>query len=105
MKAIVHEKYGSPEVLQLKEIEKPKPKDNEVLIRIHAATVGLSDIMTRKGVPLLTRFFTGLGKPKNPIPGAEFSGEIEAIGNDVKLFKKSDQVLGVDLSGLGAYAE
>ncbi len=61
--------------------------------------------MTRKGAPFLTRFFTGLVRPKNPILGAEFAGEIEAVGNDVKLFKKGDQVFGADLSGLGAYAE
>jgi NADPH:quinone reductase-like Zn-dependent oxidoreductase len=105
MKAIVYEKYGPPEVLQLKEVERPVPKDNEVLIRVYAATVGLSDLMTRKGAPFLTRFFTGLVRPKNPILGAEFAGEIEAVGNDVKLFKKGDQVFGADLSGLGAYAE
>ena len=61
--------------------------------------------MTRKGAPFVTRFFTGLIRPKNPIPGAEFSGEIEAIGNDVKRFRKGDPVFGADLSGLGAYAE
>jgi len=105
MKAVICTKYGPPEVLQLKEVDKPIPKNNEVLIRIHAATVSLSDIINRKGTPFLARFFTGLGWPKNPIPGAEFSGEIEAIGNDVKSFKKGDQVLGVDLTSLGAYAE
>jgi NADPH:quinone reductase-like Zn-dependent oxidoreductase len=105
MKAIVCTKYGPPEVLQLKEVDKPTPKDNEVLIRIHAATVGLSDLMTVKGAPFVTRFFTGLMRPKNPIPGAEFSGKIEAIGNDVKRFKEGDQVFGDDLTGLGAYAE
>jgi NADPH:quinone reductase-like Zn-dependent oxidoreductase len=105
MKAIVYTKYGPPDVLQLKEVEKPMPKYNEVLIRIHAATVGLSDLMTRKGAPFFARFFTGLIMPKNPIPGAEFAGEIEAVGKDVKLFRKGDQVFGADLSGLGAYAE
>ena len=105
MKAIVYQKYGPPDVLELKEVEKPIPKDNEVLIRVCAATIGISDVMTRKGAPFLTRFFTGIIRPKNPISGAEFSGEIEAIGNDVKRFKKGDQVFGADLSGLGAYAE
>jgi NADPH:quinone reductase-like Zn-dependent oxidoreductase len=105
MRAVVCIKYGPPEVLQLKEVEKPIPRDNEVLIRIHAATVAPSDLMTRKGAPFLVRFFTGLIVPKNPIPGAEFAGEIEAVGKDVKLFNKGDQVIGVDLSGLGAYAE
>ena len=87
MKAIVYTEYGPPDVLQLKEVEEPVPKDNEVLIRVYAATVGLSDLMTLKGAPFFARFFTGLIRPKNPIPGAEFSGEIEAIGKDVKRFK------------------
>jgi NADPH:quinone reductase-like Zn-dependent oxidoreductase len=105
MKAIVCAKYGPPEVLQLKEVEKPVPKDNEVLIRVYAATVGLSDVMTRKGAPFSTRFFTGLVRPKNSILGAEFAGEIEAVGKDVTLYKKGEQVFGADLSSLGAYAE
>jgi NADPH:quinone reductase-like Zn-dependent oxidoreductase len=105
MKTIVCTRYGPPDVLKLQEVEKPVPKDNEVLIKIHAATVGLSDVMTREGAPFLTRFFTGLIRPKNPILGAEFAGEIEAVGRDVKQFKNGDQVFGVDLSGLGAYAE
>ena len=105
MKAIVCTKYGPPKVLQLKEVEKPVPKDNEVRIRVYAATVGLSDVMTRKGAPFLTRFFTGLVRPKNSILGAEFAGEIEAVGKDVTLYKKGDQVFGADLSSLGAYAE
>ena len=105
MKAIVYQKYGPPDVLELKEVEKPTPKDNEVLIKVYAATVGISDLMTIKGAPFFARFFTGLIRPKNSIPGAEFSGEIEAIGNDVKRYKKGDPVFGVDLIGLGAYAE
>jgi D-arabinose 1-dehydrogenase-like Zn-dependent alcohol dehydrogenase len=105
MKAIVCTRYGPPDVLQLQEVEKPVPKDNELLIRIYAATVGLSDVMTREGAPFLTRFFTGLTRPKNPILGAEFAGEIEAVGRDVKRFRNGDPVFRVDLSGLGAYAE
>jgi len=88
MKAVVCTNYGPPEVLQLKEVAKPAPKDNEVLIKIRAALVGLSDLMTREGAPFAVRFFTGLMAPKNPIPGAEFAGEIEAVGKDVRLFKE-----------------
>ena len=69
MKAIVCTKYGSPDVLQLKEVEKPTPKDNEVLIRIYATTATPSDCVNRKGDPFISRFFTGLKRPKNPILG------------------------------------
>ncbi len=103
MKAIVCTKYGPPEVLQLKDVEKPSPKGNEVLIRIHAATLNATDPIIRKGEPYVSRIFTGLTNPKNPIPGTELAGEIEAVGADVKLFKEGDQVFAQ--TDFGAHAE
>jgi NADPH:quinone reductase-like Zn-dependent oxidoreductase len=87
MKAIITTKYGPPEVLQLKDIEKPVPKKNEVLIQIRAASVTAADTMMRKGSPWLGRLFIGLTKPKNPISGTGFSGVIETIGQDVNNFR------------------
>ena len=104
MKAIVSTKYGPPDVLQLKEVEKPAPKDNEVLIKMHASTVTAVDCTFRQGKPFIGRFFSGLRKPKNPIQGTELAGEIETVGKDVKLFRKGDQVFGTGM-GYGVYAE
>ena len=109
MKAIVCTKYGPPEVLQLQEVAKPTPKDNEVLIRVHATTVTKYDCWARSstaptGFELLSRIASGIRKPKQPILGTELAGEIEAVGKDVTLFKKGDQVFAF-LMNLGAYAE
>ena len=111
MKAIVYHKYGAPDVLQLDEVETPKPRNTEVLIRIHATTVTAGDVNARgftfvpPGLGPLARMMLGLRKPKRQILGVELAGEIEAVGRDVKQFKEGDQVFGIDGNGFGAYAE
>lgn len=105
MKAIVCTKYGSPDVLQLKEVAKPTPKDNEVLIRIFAAAVGPADCAFRKGDPFIIKLVYGLRRPKHPIRGTELAGEIETVGKDVKCFKVGDQVFGLSATTSGAHAE
>jgi NADPH:quinone reductase-like Zn-dependent oxidoreductase len=106
MKAIVCNKYGSPDVLRFEEVEKPIPKDNQVLVKVHASSLNYGNLVLLKGEPFLARFAFGLTKPKYPIPGGDIAGRVEAVGKDVKQFKPGDEVFG-DLSscGWGGYAE
>lgn len=104
MKAIVCTKYGPPEVLHLKEVEKPTPRDNEVLVRIEATVTAPSDCAFRKGDPFISRLFTGFAKPKK-IPGDVLAGIIEAVGKDVKSFKEGDRIYGSSGTNFGTNAE
>jgi len=105
MKAVVYTKYGSPDVLQLKEVEKPNPKDNEVLIRIVATTVNRTDCGFRNPEYLAVRLVGGLFKPKKKILGSELAGVVEIIGKNVKTFKPGDAVFGLSTFNFGTHAE
>ncbi len=104
MKAIVYSKYGPPDVLQLREVEKPVPRDNEILVKVHAASVNPADWHTMRGKPLLTRLTSGLFKPKNQILGIDIASEVETVGKNVTEFKPGDAVFG-DCGWGGAFAE
>jgi len=105
MKASYHSKYGQPSVLQIKKLEKPIPKNDEILVKVYAATVNRTDCANLLAKPFIMRFSNGLFKPKKTIPGTDFSGVIEDIGEDVTAFKKGDKVFGFDDSGLKSHAE
>jgi len=105
MKAAVSKKYGSPDVIQLMEIDKPVPKDNEVRVKLYATTVNRTDCGLRAAHPFITRFVTGFLRPKNTVLGSEFTGVIDAIGGSVKSLHKGDKVFGINSSKYGAHAE
>jgi len=104
LKAIIYTKYGPPEVLQLKEVEKPVPKDNEVLVKIIAASANPADWHMIRGEPVFARVIFGLFKPKKMIPGIDIAGQVEAVGKNVKEFRSGDEVFG-DTGWGGAFAE
>ena len=105
MKAAIRTQYGPPDVLTIREIEKPEPKDNEVLVKVHATTVNRTDCAILMAQPFIMRFITGLFKPKSPITGTDFAGEIEDVGKNVTLFKAGDKVWGFHDDGLGTHAQ
>jgi len=105
MKAIVTTKYGAPEVLQMQEVEKPVPGENEILIKIHSTSVSSGDARMRRADPFVIRLIFGFSKPKKSIPGVVVAGEIEAVGSSVSRFKVGDQVFGSSGMAFGAHAE
>ncbi len=105
MKAVVFTGYGSPDVLELKEVKKPIPKDNEILIKIYATTVNRTDDAFIRGKPFFSRFVTGFFKPKRSIPGTEFAGRIEEVGKDVSSFNVGDRVFGFTELLYGTHAQ
>jgi len=105
MKAVIYTKYGPPDVLELKEVEKPVPENNEVLIKIFATTVNRTDCATIRAIPFFMRIATGLFKPEKQIPGTEFAGEVEGVGENVSSLKAGDRVFGFDDQGAGAHAQ
>jgi len=106
MKAIIYTEYGSPDVLQLMDVEKPSPKDNEVLIKVHAASANPADWHLMRAEPFLARLENGLLKPKNPRLGADLAGRVEAVGKNITQFQAGDDVFGgMPLDGLGSFAE
>ena len=99
MKAVVYSQYGPPEVLQHKEVKKPVPDDNEVLVRVCATTVNRTDCANLRAKPFIMRFALGFFKPRNQIPGTEFAGDIETVGKAVTSFKAGDKIFDFDDSG------
>jgi NADPH:quinone reductase-like Zn-dependent oxidoreductase len=106
VKAIVYTEYGPPDVLQLQEVEKPTPKEDKVLVKVHASSVNYANLAAVGGKPFVSRLWSGLLEPKDKIPGGDIAGRVEAVGRNVKQFQPGDEVFG-DLAdcGFGAFAE
>jgi len=105
MKAAVHTRYGPPDVVRILEVEKPTAKDNELLVKVHATTVNRTDCGYRSAKPFISRFFTGLVRPRATVLGNEFAGQVEAVGSGVTSFAVGDRVFGFTGLRSGAHAE
>ena len=106
MKAIVYTEYGSADVLQLREVDKPAPKEDQVLVKVYAVSVNSADLHLLRAEPFLVRLSAGLFKPKNEILGADIAGRVEAVGRNVTHFKPGDEVFGdISAGGFGGFAE
>jgi NADPH:quinone reductase-like Zn-dependent oxidoreductase len=105
MKAATYSRYGPPSVLNIQEVLRPIPIDNEVLVRVQATTVNRTDCAMLRAKPFIIRFFTGLRRPRNPVPGTAFAGEVVAIGKDVTTYRAGDRVFGFNDRGLSTYAQ
>jgi len=105
MKAVIYTRYGPPDVLQVKEVDKPEPKADEILVRVYATTVNRTDNATTKAIPFIARLITGLFRPRKQTPGTEFAGKVEAVGTQVNSLKTGDRVFGFDDLGTGSQAE
>ena len=103
MKAVVYRCYGSPDVLSLEDVEKPTPADDEVLVRVHAASVNPLDWHYMRGSPYIMRLGSGLGAPKDTRMGVDYAGVVEAVGSDVQMFKPGDEVFGGRGGAFGQY--
>lgn len=105
MKAYIHKQYGSPDLLNLEDVEIPVPGDEEMLIKVHATTVNRTDCAMLRAKPFIMRFLTGVMKPSNPILGTDFAGEVEAVGKKVDAYRTGDRIFGFDDSGLSSHAQ
>src|SRR5438093_9583752 len=103
MKAIAYDKYGSFDVLALRDIDKPAVQDGEVLVRVHAVSLQIGDCFGVRGAPYMVRMYTGLLKPKYGVPGYDFAGQVEAVGNGATQFKPGDEVFGSSQAACGEY--
>lgn len=105
MKAAIRRKYGPPDTISIEMVETPVPKENEILVRVHAATVNRTDCAILLGKPFVLQFFTGLGTPKSPTTGSDFAGQVEAVGKGVTSFQAGERVWGFNDSGLASHAQ